>query len=52
MRMSFEFRRIYFFLAAEAQIIHLNAYDRLQKIHTDATRPVGARGTGNASKRP
>jgi len=52
MRMSLDFREICFFLPVGAQITHLYAYDRLQKIHTDATRPVGARGCCTLRKRP
>jgi hypothetical protein len=43
MRMSLDFREIYFFRAAEAQIPQVHAYDRLQKMHTDATSPVRRR---------
>jgi hypothetical protein len=50
--MSLDFREIWFFLAAEAQIAYFHATDGAQKIHPDATSPVGARGTCTARKRP
>jgi hypothetical protein len=50
--MSLDFCGISFFLARGAEITQLHAYDRMQKIHTDATRPVGARGACTPPKRP
>ena len=50
--MSLDFREIYFSLASEAQITHLHAPARAQKIHPDAPRPVRRQGAYAPWKRP
>jgi hypothetical protein len=52
MRMSFNFREIYFFLAAGAQIPHLHASNWAQKVHPHATSAMRRRGTCIPRKRP
>jgi hypothetical protein len=52
MRMPSTFRKIYFFLAAEAQIACLHAPNGAQKIRPHAPKPAGTRDGCTPWKRP